>query len=128
IEVVSSRFADFRKQDGLSLLADALSNGAFVYGAGKTEGFQIDQSRQEVHLYFDDRQVANTVGGNPAQDILRLLTWLANHTAARCGGLRAGQMVTTGSCTGLLFADPQTEVLASFRGLGHAGMRFCDEI
>jgi 2-keto-4-pentenoate hydratase len=118
IEVVTSRYADIRAQDPLSLLADSLSNGAFIYGPGKREGFRIDQREQHVLQYFGERKVADVVGGNPAGDILRLLVWLANHVAARCGGLRAGQIVTTGSCTGMLFAEPGETVKAEFPGLG----------
>ena len=58
------------------------------------------------------------MGGNPAGDVWRLLAWVANSCAARCGGLRKGELVTTGSCTGLLFAAPNVHVVAEFDGLG----------
>lgn len=118
IEIVAYRFADHGRQNPLTLLADALGNSALLYGPGRTERFDIDQTSQPVQLYFGTNKVADAVGGNPAGDIYRLLAWLANHAAQRCGGLRAGQIVTTGSCTGLLYADAGTEVKAVFPGLG----------
>lgn len=118
IEIFESRYADFRQIDPLSKLADAQSNGALVYGVGRCDRLAIDQTIQSVELYFNGKKVVNVVGGNPAGDVLRLLVWLANHLATRCGGLRAGQIVTTGSCTGLLFVEPNTQVKALFPGLG----------
>lgn len=118
IEIVTYRFAEHGKQTPLTLLADSLGNSALLYGTGRTERFDIDQTSQPVQLYFGANKVADAVGGNPAGDIFRLLSWLANHAAERCGGLRAGQIVTTGSCTGLLYAEAGTEVKAVFPGLG----------
>jgi 2-keto-4-pentenoate hydratase len=120
IEVVESRFEDFRETDSLSVLADLQSHGALVYGLGRADAAGIDATRQDAKLYFDDVQVAHTVGGHPASDLGQLLAWLANHCAARCGGLRAGQLLTTGSCTGMLFARAGTRVVAELGGLGRA--------
>jgi 2-keto-4-pentenoate hydratase len=118
IEVVESRFADFRATDPLAVLADSNSNGALVYGEGRRDSIRIDQTRQPVRLSFDAAEVTNVVGGNTAGDIWRLLAWLANHCAARCGGLRKGEILTTGSCTGLLFAATGALVRAELEGLG----------
>jgi 2-keto-4-pentenoate hydratase len=118
IEVVESRFIDFRATDPFAVLADSNSNGALVYGEGRVDSIRIDQTRQPVRLFFNAEEVANVVGGNTAGDVWRLLAWLANHCAARCGGLRKGEIVTTGSCTGLLFAASGTVVKAELEGLG----------
>jgi len=46
---------------------------------------------------------------------------VVTHCPARSlGGLRAGQWVTTGSCTGTALVAPGTEVVADFPGLGRA--------
>lgn len=118
IEVVESRFEDFRATDPLAVLADANSNGALVCGPGRTDSIRVDQLRQPARLLFGAGEVANVVGGNPAGDVWRLVAWLANHCAARCGGLRTGEIVTTGSCTGMLFAAPGTRVVAELADLG----------
>ena len=64
--------------------------------------------------------VQHAAWGNPAGDPLRLLVWLANEGARSLGGLRAGQWVTTGSCTGTVLVAPGSEVVAEFPGLGRA--------
>jgi 2-keto-4-pentenoate hydratase len=71
-----------------------------------------------VKLSFGAKAVADATGGNPAGDIWRLLAWLANHAAQHHGGLRAGQIITTGSCTGLLFPETNATVSAVFSGIG----------
>jgi 2-keto-4-pentenoate hydratase len=118
IEIIASRFVDHCLQDPLTVLADSLNNGALLYGAGRADRCDIDQTRQPVELYFNGDKRIDAIGGNPAGDILRIVTWLANHVAHRCGGLRAGQIVTTGSCTGMQLAMPGTAVRAVFAGLG----------
>lgn len=120
IEVVESRFEDFRTTDPLAVLADSNSNGALVFGAGRREPIRVDQTRQAVRLFFDARKVVDVVGGNSAGDVWRLLVWLANHCTGRCGGLRKGEIVTTGSCTGLELAPPGTRVAAELDGIGRA--------
>jgi len=49
---------------------------------------------------------------------VRLLVWMANHGTHARGGLRAGQVVTTGSCTGTIFVEPGAHIAAAFPGLG----------
>lgn len=119
IEIVGSRFADPGRENPLSMLADSLANTAFIYGDGVRGQTNIDQARQPVKLSFGSSIVAETVGGNPAGDVWRLVAWLANHAAKHHEGLRAGQIITTGSCTGLLFPGPHTTVSAAFDGLGN---------
>lgn len=124
IEVVESRYTDRTQADPLSGLADAASHGALIYGDGRCTDLAIKQSEQTAELYFDAQQVVHETGANPAVDVLRLLVWLANHVASRHDGLKAGQIVTTGSCTGLLFVGPTAQVSALLPGLGQADLSF----
>jgi 2-keto-4-pentenoate hydratase len=57
-------------------------------------------------------------GSNPAGDPLVSLTRLANHLHAFGLHLEAGQVVTTGSWTGLLFVEGGQRVVGGFAGLG----------
>lgn len=118
IEIVDTRYVDMRAVDPLSALADFGSHGALVVGPARKTALRVDQLRQAVKLEAAGRILYEGVGGNAAGDVFRLLAWLANHAAARCGGLRAGQVVTTGSCSGLTFATPPARVTATLAGLG----------
>ena len=56
---------------------------------------------------------------------LSALTWLANELSRRGEGMRAGDLVAAGTCTGLHFADPGSTVLADFGpALGRVTIRF----
>jgi 2-keto-4-pentenoate hydratase len=120
IELVHSRFADFRAQDKRALLADNLANGAFCYGEAAAAWQQVDFLTQPAILEIDGAEVARAVGGNAAGHPKRLLAWLANHRARRGGGLAAGDIVTTGTHTGLVFARPGAAVQVRFPGIGEA--------
>jgi 2-keto-4-pentenoate hydratase len=122
IEVVESRYADFRAQDKLSVLADFTSNGALVIGpdAGWPS---FDMAKPPARILFDGKPAAEA-SGNSGGDPLRLLTELVNHAARRTGKIAAGTCVTTGSTTGLIFAKAGTAVVAEFSSWGRVEVRF----
>jgi 2-keto-4-pentenoate hydratase len=124
IEVVDSRFADMQAADSLSQLADSLSHGALVVGPGIAVPATFDVARQPVELRFGETLEFSGVNSNAAGNPLRLLAWLANHVAGRRGGLRRGDVVTTGSWSGLRFAAQRARVQARFPGIGEAGVDF----
>ena len=122
IEVVETRLADWPGSDPLAQLADLQSHGALVLGAPLAmQPAQLDLRLLHAHLTFNGNTVSNTKGGNPAQDVWRMLAWLALHCAQRGQPLRAGQIVTTGSCTGMLFAPVGALVEAELLGPGCQG-------
>ena len=124
IEIVDSRFVDLGAVDALSVLADFQSNGALVVGNGVALPHAFESSTQGVALYIDGVSVVESHGSNPAGDVLSLLAWLANHAAARNGGLRRGDLVTTGSWTGMRFVASGTRVEAAFAGIGGVDVGF----
>lgn len=124
IEIVDSRWRGWPRVERLWHLADHQANGALVYGQGRTDWHDIDFAIEPVKLSIGERTVAEAIGGNAAGDVLRLVVWLANHCARRTGGLRAGDIVTTGSCTGMNFATPGATVRAHFPALGEVEVTF----
>jgi 2-keto-4-pentenoate hydratase len=122
IELVQSRFADFRAAAKLALLADFGSNGAFCYGAGFGDWRQVDFLHQSACLTIDGKAAASAVGGNAAGHPKRLLAWLANHRARRGRGLVAGDIITTGTHTGLVFIAAGATATVQFAGIGEASV------
>lgn len=118
IEIVDSRFEHLSAVDPLSVLADFQSNGALVVGNGLALPHTFESSTQEVALDIDGIRVVESRGSNPAGEVLSLLVWLANHAATRNGGLRRGDIITTGSWTGMRFVGSGTRVEAAFAGIG----------
>jgi 2-keto-4-pentenoate hydratase len=119
IEVVDSRLAEARDAPYLVRLADLQSHGALVVGAESAmKPEALDLSTQHAQLWFDGERVADTTGGHKAPDIWRVLAWLAVQAEQRGKPLRAGQLVTTGSCTGLLVVPEGARVVGEVAGVG----------
>ena len=65
-------------------------------------------------------------GANVLGDPRIALTWLANELTVRAGGLKAGQIVTTGTCIQPTDITPGTRVLGDFGSLGTVEATFTD--
>lgn len=124
IEVVESRFTDFRKADKWSVLADNQSNGALVYGPAIADWQTIDLARPPVRVLFDGAEAARCTTGNSGGDPIRLLVAQANHAMSRGTPIEAGQIVTTGSTTGMAFAKAGATVIADFGAYGSVEASF----
>lgn len=123
IELVATRLANWDSADPLCKLADNASNGALVLGPALTDWRVVDPRTQPAQVQIDGCTVAATVGGNTAQDLLRLLVWLANHCAERGDGLKAGDVITTGTFTGLIPVSAGMTVQVTFAGVGAVRLR-----
>lgn len=131
IEVVETRLEEFPGGAPGCVLADLNSHGALVLEAALPLApgmlnYLDDGSLLRVRQSFNGKEVAQTQGGNPAVNLLRLVVWLANHCARRGQALVAGQIVTTGSCTGMLFAPAGAGVRGEIDGVGAVEVQFQD--
>jgi 2-keto-4-pentenoate hydratase len=124
IEVLESSFADRRTVPELAPLADLQNNGAFCYGPPLDPWRQFDVLKPQAVLLINGRAVRRANAGTPGGHPRRLLTWLANHAAERGHPLVKGDIVTTGSHTGLYDAPPGAQVTARFEGIGEATLTF----
>ncbi|MCU1253623.1 MAG: hypothetical protein JWQ49_6652 [Edaphobacter sp.] len=124
IEVIESGFTNPTKAEKLSMIADLQMHGAFVYGAAVANWQSIDFSKEHVTLAVDGVVRVERTGSNTSGDLIRLLPWLANEGAARTGGLKAGQWVTTGSWTGLALGTAGSSVNVNFSTAGEVDLRF----
>lgn len=123
IEICDTRLADWGTAPELWKLADFQNNAALVVGSGTADWRAIKFDAQRAELLVDGRHVADVTGAHPFGDPFRLLPWIVAHCARRAGGLRAGDIVTTGSWGGLHHVTPGCDVLARFAGIGEAAVR-----
>ena len=123
IEVLESRFVDLAAAGALSGLADSLSNHSLVLGPAIADWEEVDLTSETVRLLVDGIEIKRG-SSNPGGEMLRLVVWLANEGTHWAGGLRAGQVVTTGSWTGKDYCEPGAEVVARFARCGDAVVRF----
>jgi 2-keto-4-pentenoate hydratase len=124
IEVLESAFEYPMTADKLSRLADLSTHGGFVYGDAYADWRTVDFAKESVVLDAEGVVRVERTGSNTAGDLMRLLPWLANEGAARTGGLKAGQWVTTGSWTGVAEAIADSSVEVRFSTVGEVHLRF----
>lgn len=122
IELCDTRLADWGTASELWKLADFQNNGALVVGTGTAQWQAIDWRAQRAELVANGHTLVAATGAHPFGDPLRLLPWLVAHCARRTGGLRAGDVVTTGSWGGVHYVRPECEVRARFAGVGEASV------
>ena len=119
VEVVGGRFEDGLSGIGqLRLIADMSAHTAFVYGPEWADWRSADIKSYHVSLYRNGEAVAHGVGSNALGDPLHVLLWTANHLSRRGESIEAGQVVTTGTCTGLTPVVHADRFTADFGTLG----------
>ena len=79
-------------------LADDMGNGAFVMGAAVRDWRGVDLNGREVVLTLNGSEVARGPCAKVLGDPLMGVVGLANAQPLPAGGLKRGQIVTTGTC------------------------------
>ncbi|MFM7346673.1 MAG: 2-keto-4-pentenoate hydratase [Tagaea sp.] len=120
IEIVDKRIAEATPVEAL---ADCMASGGFVYGSPIVEWRRLDLSNAAVALAIDNSRVAWGIGAAVLGDPLMALVELAN-APPPWTRLAAGQIVTTGSCTGVTTVTGPCTAKADFGQLGTVEIRF----
>jgi len=118
LELLGTRYAAPAEVDWLEMLADCVQNQGLFAGPvllnwpdAALESFPVTISGAGRTLSTHDGRHGD---GHP----LRPLVWLANFLAARGEGLRAGQIVTTGSYAGAIEVPLDVPLVVTFGDLG----------
>jgi 2-keto-4-pentenoate hydratase len=122
IEVVDSRYQDFRSLDRLLVLADNFSNGGLVYGPAVANWDGIDLAHPPIEVTADGKHFADCTGLRAGTPIELVLAAVA-HASGR-GGIAAGTVITTGTHTGLVFTERGVRIAADFGRLGRVEVSF----
>jgi 2-keto-4-pentenoate hydratase len=123
IEVVTSRYADPEVMTAHDKLADCISNGGFVYGEIVIDWSGRDLSKLKVTLTVNGETVLEQIGGHPIGDPLGVAVAFVEMMRTE-SGVKAGQFITCGSCTGLRYLKPGDTCGVRFDGFGAAELQF----
>ena len=125
IEIVGCRFeGGFNDLGAVRLVADMVANTEWVKGRERADWRGMDLKGHPVRLYRDGELVAEGVGANALGDPLTVLEWTASHLSALGDGIKAGEVVSTGTCTGVTLIAPDETFVADFEELGRIEVRF----
>lgn len=124
IELPDSRFEEYAAMGGPQLIADNACAHWFALGeAVRTDWRALDLAAHPVLGRVEGRFERDGVGANVLGDPRIALTWLANELSGLGLTLRAGQVVTTGTCMAPLEILPGDRVFADFGPLGTISVR-----
>jgi len=120
IELCDTRLEEDARVDPLLRLADQQLNRALILG----EPFLLvdlpEWTRQPVVLEVNGHKQLAATGSHPFVDPLASLPWLARHAAEQNTPLRAGDLIATGSWTGLYWASWGQRIDVGFGKFGKA--------
>ena len=100
------------------MTADGGANIALVTGTWTADWRRLDLKTQRVSIRINDEQRGQGEGARALGDPMNVLVWLANQQSRFGRGLKAGDIVSTGTCTGLDGVKPGDGVVADFGSLG----------
>ena len=120
VELCDTRLTDWADALVLWRLADFQSGAMLVVGSVRRDWRSIDFAQQEVELLINGEVRVRSRGSHPTVDPSRLLPAIVAHCSEHSDGLRAGDVVTTGSWTGMTQAAPGDAIRAYFPGIGSA--------
>lgn len=125
IEVPDSRFADFVRAGEAQLIADNACADYFVLGAAARVPWRgLDLAGHRVSAQVVGRYAREGSGANVLGDPRVALTWLVNELSRIGVTLRAGEVVTTGTCMPSLELEMNDVVRVDFGVLGSVEVRF----
>lgn len=124
IEIPDSRFADFVSAGAAQIIADNACAHLFVLGAPATSNWRaLDLVEERPVITLQGNQFIGH-GKNVLGDPRIALTWLANELRQLGITLRAGEVVTTGTCHPPLPIQSGDVCDADFGVLGKVSVRF----
>ncbi|MCA3562263.1 MAG: fumarylacetoacetate hydrolase family protein [Aestuariivirga sp.] len=119
IEIPDSRYTDFTKVGVAQLIADTACASWLVLGPAVNRPWRdLDLSAHAVKGLLNGAVRAEGAGKAVLGDPRRALTWFVNEAATYCGGVKAGQFVTTGTCIVPMAVAPGDEVTVDYGTLG----------
>jgi 2-keto-4-pentenoate hydratase len=122
IEFIAGRVGESRDVPFPVWLADSMGNAGYVAGGATRSLRALDLTALHCRLAVDGRTVHDAVGGHPQGDPVEPLRAWASSAADRLGGLRAGQIVTTGSVSGVLRLQQRARIVGEIEGIGEVAV------
>lgn len=119
VEIPDSRFEDFTKVGAPSLIADTACACWLVLSPPvATPWRHLDLAGHAVRGLKNGALHAEGTGRAALGDPRAALTWFVNEAATYCGGVRASQFVTTGTCIVPMAIAAGDQIIADYGVLG----------
>ena len=124
IDVIDPHIGNWKTAGSLTSVADSAYHGGFIIGAEISDWQNVDLRALEGKLIINDEVVATGKGADILGDPIEAAVWLANDRAVRGGGLKAGEILSTGACVGPRVVARGDICVADFGELGLVSIEF----
>ena len=125
IEVPDSRYEDFTRVGAAQLIADVACACWFVIGpATRADWRAVDLAQHGVSAYRNGALAGQGSGAQVLGDPRAALAWIANELCTYGEGLRAGDVVITGTCLKPVPVSAGDSVKADFGDFGAIELGF----
>jgi 2-keto-4-pentenoate hydratase len=124
IEIVDERYADWATLGAPTLVADDFFAAGCVLGKPVARTAAPDLVSVVGRAVVDGSEAGRGTGADVLGHPHNPLAWLANHLAQEGKGLRAGQIVLTGSLVKTVWLDAAATVTMDLSGLGTVEVTF----
>jgi len=120
IELIEDLRYDYKRLDGMALVAGNAWNAGIVLGPPVTDWRHRDLGALVGRLAINGREIGTGIGADALGHPLNALSWLANRRAAEGNPLRRGQVVMTGSLVATQYPVAGDRAVVTVDGLGSA--------
>lgn len=125
LEIPDSRYTDFTKVGAPSLIADNACARELIVGPPVTADWRsVDLAAHPVQAEVTGKFAREGSGAAVLGDPRDALTWLVNEAAGIGVDIKAGELVTTGTCMVPLEVSPGDKVVANYGPFGAISARF----
>ncbi|MEM9470583.1 MAG: fumarylacetoacetate hydrolase family protein [Pseudomonadota bacterium] len=124
LELVNRRLPGGLEDGNMWNIADGGCNDAFVLGPGNQVLPAGQYAALELSVSKNDQPATSGVGANALGGPDIALAWLANYLNTHGLMLKAGDVVTTGVVTGLVYVEPGDEIISTCAHLGEVSARY----
>ncbi len=125
LEIPDARYATPDVMGAPLLIADNACADRFIFGPPSDLDWRArDLAGQAVRAVVNEREEIHGRGSNVLGCPTQALTWLANELSRNAVTLRAGQIVSTGTCLPPVDIKPGDRVLADFGPYGALSVSF----
>jgi 2-keto-4-pentenoate hydratase len=127
IEIPDSRYHDFLSAGEAQLMADFACACWLILGGRALDSWRAtDLAAHRVSAWIDGQKVADGIGANVLGDPRIALAWIANELSREGMGLKADDIVITGTCVVPVPISAGQHFVADFGTLGKVSARLTD--
>ena len=126
LEIVDSVWEDWEKVGALHLIADNACHAGLILGEDQRNWRDVDLAEFEVSVSLNGGEPMTGKGANALGHPLNSVAWLANDLASLGRELKAGEVVSTGVLTGLIYANAGDHIVADYGQFGKMELTFSE--